>query len=145
MLAQSFMSADELHITEPQRDALQKVLVLLETGKMTHYKPTSGYLRPNNSWYETGLVARFDGHFNLATWGDERDCGSVCCIGGTAEAISGVSFDGWMDRPNSSLHDLFAPHDVCPLEYIAITPSQAARALRSYLTTGNANWAEAAA
>ena len=36
MLAQSFKTALELGIKDEQLDALQKVLVLLETGKLTH-------------------------------------------------------------------------------------------------------------
>lgn len=39
MLAQSFKSADELGITEPQRNALHKTLVLLETGHAKSASP----------------------------------------------------------------------------------------------------------
>lgn len=36
MLAQNFKSADELGITDQQKEALMKTLVLMETGRLIH-------------------------------------------------------------------------------------------------------------
>jgi hypothetical protein len=133
MLAQSFKSAADLEITEPQRDALQKVLVLLETGKLAH----SLF---NDAEPESPT---FSGLFNMTNWYASHRCGTVACIGGTAELISGVKFDNW--ALNDGLYKLFAPTDLGTTTYERATPAQAARALRSYLTTGDAKWDEAAA
>lgn len=134
MLAQNFKSADELKITEPQKEALIKVLVLLETGKLIH---TTDYSYSNDG------KTKFTGHFNMEEWGDwPHNCGTVACIGGTAELIAGKKiFDG--GEASGKLYDLFYPRlvDVWNL----ITTDQAATALRSYLTTGDPKWAEAVA
>ncbi len=130
MLMQNFKSADELGITEPQFDALRKTLVLLETGKLVHefkYSHLSG---------EGG----YTGHFNMGVWRGEAECGTVCCIGGTAELLGGVGLGGNTRLVNPPLHALFMPS---VKNWRDITPAQAATALRSYLTTGSANWGEA--
>lgn len=140
MLAQSFLSADELSITEPQRDALQKVLVLLETGKLVHVPDrTLSFYEAQNIILGSG---EFSGEFSMATFGIRHTCGTAACIAGTAQLIAGVRFVG-TDRPEE-LSELFYA-DGSNLCLSDITPSQAARALRSYLTTGNANWTEAVA
>ncbi|MBR0868901.1 hypothetical protein JQ633_00915 [Bradyrhizobium tropiciagri] len=139
MLAQNFKSADELKISEAQKDALIKTLVLLETGKLIHASPDDEDFFINNSWEEAGLKPRFDGRFNLGTWAATANCGTVACIGGTAEAISGVRFHGWMDRLDG-LRDLFTPQCLSFREWSKVTPTEAATALRSYLTTGDARW-----
>jgi len=139
MLAQSFKSAADLKITEPQLSALQKTLVLLETGKVEHvpsYKITSDMPKDQR---------KFSGLFNMKMWaGADDDCGTVCCIGGTAELIGNIKFGtGFgMGLPTAELSTLFYPpffHE----KWESITPSQAARALRSYLTTGDPMWGEA--
>ncbi len=129
MLAQNFKTATDLGISEAQVAALQKVLVLLETGKLTH-TPADG----NN--YEIYRDAPFTGHFNMAAWRQETDCGTVCCIGGTAEAISGIPFCDDYEE-SEELCDLFHPPRFRDGK---ITTAQAAIALRSYLTTGDSRW-----
>lgn len=141
MLAQSFKSADQLGITEPQKSALMKTLVLLETGKLTH---VTGDLNVKSVHSEL-----YTGHFSIRAWAADTDCGTVRCIGGTAEAVGHVKFDNWShggahfpEHPRHRLYNLFSP----PLPtsaWGAITDAQAAAALRSYLTTGNAKWHEA--
>lgn len=134
MLAQSFKSAADLGITEPQRDALRKTLVLLETGKLRHV--------PLKYWDDLEPMARtFTGHFNMNYWGNHHACGTVACIGGTASIVGNVEF---ADMPRA-LDDLFYPNALNSTAWADITTAQAATALRSYLTTGNANWAEAVA
>jgi hypothetical protein len=136
MLAQSFQSAADLGITEPQLSALIKTLVLLETGKLVHV--------PRWSW-SGDHSNEFTSHFNMAAWGSKTDCGTIHCIGGTAEAVSGDEnlFAGWTDH--GKLSELFAPYSLDFLAWEEVTTAQAATALRSYLTTGDARWDQAVA
>jgi hypothetical protein len=136
MLAQNFKAAADLGITEPQKEALMKTLVLLETGKLTH-SPIG-----EDDIFRAGSH-KFTGHFNMHTWAREHDCGTIACIGGTAELVGGVVF-GYGDT-NKPLHNLFEPRAIDWQLWQFITPLQAAVALRSYLTTGDARWDEAAA
>lgn len=129
MLAQSFKTAEELGLSEEQVDALKKTLVLLETGQLIHKKISNLF-----SFDEQGL--EYTGHFNMQTWNKVTECGTVCCIGGTAELI-GDDVD--FINQTEELYALFYPETPY---YQDITPSQAATALRSYLTTGSANWEE---
>jgi hypothetical protein len=136
MLMQNFKSAADLGITEPQLSALIKTLVLLETGKLVHV-PADDLRRGPKT---------FTGHFNMDSWTWTGDCGTVACIGGTAEMVGGVNFQGFT-RPKA-LTELFYPfdsNDDGEHPFSAITPAQAATALRSYLTTGDAKWSEAVA
>lgn len=131
MLAQNFKSASALGITEPQKEALMKTLVLLETGKLVHEKTDS-------AWFpDTG--EDFTGHFNMRQWNAAvHGCGTVACIGGTAELVGKVSFQDDRSRMDAALTNLFMPEPES--SWNDITPTQAAIALRSYLTTGDARW-----
>jgi hypothetical protein len=137
MLAQSFKSAADLGITEPQRDALCKTLVLLETGKLTH-----SFAFDFDREIDDESKLPFSGNFNMRYWTEPGRCGTIACIGGTATLISGVKF-GY--HSNNRLRDLFQPAFVAMNRWSDITPAQAATALRSYLTTGDAKWHEAIA
>ena len=128
MLAQNFRSADDLGISERQHDALRKTLVLLETGRLTHADP--GRPRADRG--------RFTGHFNMREWNTVGECGTICCIGGTAELVGDVQFDP--ERLPEGLDELFFPNSPHVED---ITPSQAATALRCYLTSGDPRWLEA--
>lgn len=129
MLMQNFKSAADLGLTEPQKEALMKTLVLLETGKLEHAKIDDGIM---------GGSDKFTGHFNMHVWCREHSCGTIACIGGTAELIGGVVFG--YGKQHMQLHNLFEPHDFDWQLWQNITPAQAATALRSYLTTGDARW-----
>jgi hypothetical protein len=134
MLAQNFKPAADLGITEPQKEALMKTLVLLETGKLVH---DTSYLRSINR-KSIGSPNRFNMRLVFA----ESDCGTVGCICGIAESLGG---DGLVAAGgNRGLNDLFMARG-SGLPYEVITPSQAAIALRSYLTIGDAKWHEAVA
>jgi hypothetical protein len=140
MLAQSFLDASALSIPETHRQALMKTLVLLETGKLVHSEmDTHAVMRP--------LATTFTGHFNMVHWRARSDCGSICCIGGTAEMIGQLSFGRLFSDP--ALQELFHANSVMQADKIfrlwMVSPAQAAIALRSYLTTGAANWKEALA
>lgn len=131
MLAQNFKTADDLKISEAQKDALAKTLVLFETGKIAHAKVGNGYF-PEQGEYT--------GHFNMNQWNSLiHGCGTVACIGGTAELIGGVNFDRQAGGFDSPLYRLFMPN-LPEWMWDEITPAHAAIALRSYLTTGEARW-----
>lgn len=128
MLAQSFKSAADLNITEPQLSALQKTLVLLETGKLKHIPSEKLNFDPCRR-----RDRQFDGLFNMDHSFFCGDCGTVACIRGTATLISGIEFPA--SHAPLGLRNLF-------YSWGAGDPdtSQAATALRSYLTTGDARW-----
>ncbi|HDA7126280.1 TPA: hypothetical protein O5T86_001284 [Staphylococcus aureus] len=132
MLMQSFQSAADLGISEAQKEALMKTLVLLETGKLKHV-PIPG---------ETdGLrTFGFSHQFNMSDWGAPSPCGSICCIGGTAELIGGLEeYELFKASENNRGLDVL----FFSASGMSANTSQTARALRSYLTTGDAKWAEA--
>lgn len=124
------MTSEQLGIPEEWRSALAEVLVMLESGELRHIPKSDfdrcqpyGSARPK--W------------FNMSAW----NCGSVCCIGGAAEIVGGFMFKDH----HESLANLFYPdidNEPFLTSYDAITPEQAARALRNYLETGAARWAE---
>ena len=126
MLAQNFKTAADLGITEQQKDALIKTLVLMETNKMSHVPHTELRCPPN-------IDLEFNGFFNMAYSYAIADCGTVGCIRGTAEMISGVEFPV-LDLPDG-LGDLFYSWGGGDPG-----PAEAAIALRSYLTTGDPRW-----
>jgi hypothetical protein len=134
MLAQNFKAAANLGLTETQKAALMKVLVLLETGKLVHMRdPSHEYI---------GGPFMFSGHFNMDSWSVRHECGTIACIGGTAELVGNLQEDE-LDAAASRyqpLHELFYPFLAQMRDWSAITPAQAAIALRTYLTTGNARW-----
>lgn len=141
MLAQNFKTAEELGIEQKHLDALVKVLGLLERGELKH-----------TNWEEartgTGQL-KFTGHFNMNAWAANAECGTIACIGGTAELIGGFCFE--VDLLNTAsgraktekLYSLFYPsREGGDYFYEDITTEQAATALRNYLTTGQPKWSE---
>lgn len=138
MLAQNFKSAADLRLTEEQRDALIKVLALLETDKLRLTKKSQILLYGMRSDDE---IAEFSGSFNMDCWCGFTSCGTVACIGGTAELIAGRTIfnNGSMDDSNLMLNSLFYPQNLGK-RYRDITVEEASAALRSYLTTGDPNW-----
>jgi hypothetical protein len=149
MLAQNLKTSIELKITDAQRSALIKTLVLLETGKL-EYTPVELQNEEGRYYHRPYALSysepSFDGGFNMGVWSVVyEDCGTVACIGGTAELIGNVTFENYLVESNDELRELFYPFDslrTSPVEYENITPAQAAHALRNYLTNGKANWGE---
>ena len=132
MLMQNFESAADLDLTEPQRDALIKTLGFMECGKIKHVS------LDEVAFSDDSQEAVFSGLFNLSAWIDsDYRCGTVGCIGGTAELISGVSFEGWENKWR--LQQLFSPSTLID-HFDSVTVEQAARALRGFLTSGTADW-----
>ncbi len=128
MLAQNFKPAADLGITDLEQSALIKVLGMLERGELVNM----------------GEFARGPNGFNMSTPG--HGCGTPACIGGWAaflmdeDQVKYVERYGWSHRSdNPALHDLFWNEGAVELDKGATT-SQAATALRSYLTTGDARW-----
>lgn len=130
MLAQSFMSAADLGLFEVERDALIKTLHAMDRGELKH--------DPNPDILDIeGTI--FTGTFNMFWWNKQSICGTVCCIGGTANLLGHLGIDhGWPE----GMDCLFRPFDGEHSYLIGITVPQAANALRNYLVTGNPQWAE---
>lgn len=117
--ATEFLSAEALQITEPQRDALIEVLARMEDGRI---RPERFYM---NLWNAGG-----------------EGCGTVHCIGGWAEMIAGEElFQSTKDVRSQELADLFYPNIFRAAE--CTDPRRGALALRSFLTTREAQWAAA--
>lgn len=126
MLAQNFKTAADLGISEAEADALIKVLGMLERGELKHH-PSSQPDTPNG--------------FNMGHWGVQTDCGSIGCIKGWAQFVSDRVFT--LVRYGSPVWGLFTvDHIHHRRRWAEITTSEAACALRNYLTLGEARWAE---
>lgn len=134
MLAQNFLTAADLGLRDIEHAALVRVLGMLERGELRHH--------PWSPPWQNPLSPRsFCGLFNMSHWAENTECGTVACIGGTAELIGGFTFSSIFD--NHALDTLFYPPR--SLRYEIITPAQAAAALRNYLTHGAADWPSAVA
>ena len=126
MLAQNFLDPDVLGISPTAQAALTKVLGMLERGELHHCRRGDD-IRPNG--------------FNLANHRVELACGTVACIAGWADIAARPRRLNLLRQAakRAALADLFAPEN---LSWHAVTPEQAACALRNYLTLGEARWAE---
>lgn len=71
----------------------------------------------------------------MSIWRNHHSCGSVCCIGGSAEALVGANYPE--SKIPGELKELFFG---VPGVYRDTTPKQAAVALRGYLETGITDW-----
>ncbi len=129
------LSAEKLGILGKERDALIETLALLETNKMQHV-PEDWVAEANlGAWVPNFEDMIFSGHFNMSCWTNGHKCGTVACIGGTAELLGKFRFT---TESSDVLHHLF--HPGCEMEWEEITPAMAAKALRSFLETGLADW-----
>ena len=126
MLAQNFLDPDVLGISPIAQAALIKVLGMLERGELHHCRRGDD-IRPNG--------------FNLANHRVELACGTVACIAGWADIAARPRRLNLLRQAakRAALADLFAPEN---LSWHAVTPEQAACALRNYLTLGEARWTE---
>lgn len=130
MLAQNFKTAEELGLGEAELAAHITVLGMLERGELKHI-PEPSYRKRQNG-------------FNMSFDGLETPCGTVACIGGWVAVILGDKAT-WgyvagpaIDTPRRRLYWPLGGDDVMK----TITTSQAAMALRNYLTTGEPRWEE---
>jgi hypothetical protein len=128
------LSAAALGITRKTRDALVKTLAAFEGGKMRHVH------RDDVTYSVTRARDRkFSYDFNMSEWSVPHTCGTVACIGGTAELLGELGPDGLDEDQTEMLYELCYPHGA-GISWDKITPAQATRALCSYLTTGNPDW-----
>lgn len=141
MLAQNFKTAADLGLQEIEIVALIKVLGMLERDEIRHTPvdhDQSDYMRRPRKV----LTA-----FNMEAVFSRTGCGTAGCIAGSADFFFGTKFSSnnaiRRDIPDA-LNSVFCPWDV-QKPWGQITADEAARALRSYLTTGAANWDEALA
>lgn len=125
MLAQNFKTAADLDISKAEVDALIKVLGMLERGELEHH-PSNQPDTPNG--------------FNMGHWGAQTDCGSIGCIKGWAQ-FSGLHVFWFVER-YSPVEGLFQVDNIHLRPWTEITASEAACALRNFLTLGEARWAE---
>lgn len=131
MLAKTYLTAKELNISEGHRDALFKVLDILE-GDSIHYTVD---VLPVDKLKD--LPTGYEHYFNMAFWKEPHDCGTVACIGGMAEIVSGLDFKFTHDH---NIMYLFYPN--VGYKYNKITPKEGAQALKNYLETGFPRWKE---
>jgi len=125
MLTRSDLDAATLGILEDVRSALITLRGRLERGEIVHDNTE----RPRELVdYDAPLCA-----INMAVW----HCGSVGCIGGWIEAMTGLSEPKMLTTPQ--LNDLCYPRGLCCF-WSDITPEQIAHAINNYLTTGNPDW-----
>lgn len=143
MLAQNFMTAEELHLSNDEHLALIGVLGHLERGDLKHI-PEFRLIDPNVFRRRS---PKFTGHFNMGHIATPAACGTVACIMGTARLLYGhhlfPEFAGALDTNNSAYRDvlgsLFYP-EIPDVLYDRITTEEAATQLRSFLTTGHHGW-----
>lgn len=124
MLAQNFMTAETLNISEQFHSALITLLGMMERGEIP------------------------DKAFTMAWWRrDIRDisearapeCGTACCIGGWAEYLARVEHGAFYGEAANSAESLCYPQRWVMLE---ASSAHGALAIRNYLTTGDAKWPE---
>jgi hypothetical protein len=129
-LSNNFKSARQLKLTTKQYEALVKTLELIESGGMKFYK------KFGEGKFGEGPLPE-EHVFNMSCWGHIgafHTCGSVCCIGGTAEVLVNERvFEGGHSNPGE-LRELFYKWIGDP------TPEQAGKVLRHYLETGVTDW-----
>jgi hypothetical protein len=132
-----FLDAQTLGLTEDQRCGLVKTLAWLEAGKLDHENEAK--------------IEKFDmGHWRLPTYtrtaAGFTECGTVCCIGGTAEVLMGMPKFKMSWGAPQELNSLFYPgqtgdgRDNPKHSGWQASTAQAAVALRGYLETGKTNW-----
>jgi hypothetical protein len=131
MLAQNFKTPADLEIREVEFKALVTTLGMLERGEL---KMASEYARDG----ESADPSQSDpGLFHMAAWCTNAGCGTVMCIGGTAECIMKQAFKDIPDGLDDLFHMYKTPHG-----FRDVTVEKAAAATRNYLTYGDARWNE---
>lgn len=150
MLAQNFKTPTDLGISDVEFEALVKVLGMLERQEVD-FAPVDDNLS-NKVGDQCGWLS-WEGHkhrvpiaFNMNWVLGESECGTTACMMGWAKYLSG-DFTLFSAPVPDAVKELFIYHTPTPSTDAkwSATPSQAAIALRSFLTTGRANWAEALA
>ncbi len=123
-----FKTAAELGLSEAQRCGLVKTLAFMEAGKLMHV---------NRSHRDVASISPLM-PFNMTMWRRSYKCGTVCCIGGTAEFLGRVSYG--QNLIPYQLRMLFGLVDHAFESMNDVTERQAGVALRHYLETGITDW-----
>ncbi len=131
MLAQSFKTPEDLGLRDIEFNSLVTVLGMLEREELEFFD------HDKRVFHELTKCVPTPKFFSMAYWSALTSCGSVCCIGGTAEVIGRFKFS---DETPELFRLLYGPFGALSHE---ITPAQAAVALRNYLTYGEPRWGEA--
>jgi hypothetical protein len=122
-----FKSAKYLGLSRKQRWALIETLKAMESGQVQHVNL--------NAEDKIRKIKKY--LFNMEDWKGSYDCGTVACIGGTAELIAKAPIFENGELPIvGDLRELFYSGGVDN----DVTPKQAAKALRGYLKTGKTDW-----
>lgn len=132
-------TALELNISEAQHSALLLALAHMESGKMkdTRFEELGAI---NGRSIETlAHTSKVPTNFNMTVWAatPETFCGTVCCIGGTAELLAKTA--NLFDLIPPPLEFLFYP-ELDDEVYFKITLEEATANLRLYLETGTHPW-----
>ena len=126
-------TAQELNITQIERDTLVKLMKMLRSGKIDYCK------------YDWALDLKPPGlHIDMGVWHHAYACGTVGCIGGLCYVLSkGKAFSNYgMKRPDffsnlRGLSELFYPVHMSTIR----DPIVIADAIESFLNTGSTTWA----
>lgn len=128
-----FKSPEELGLSLKERDALIKTLLLMEAGKVIHVK---------GDFTTNGKLQEGEYGFRMSNWRDQYECGTVACIGGTAELLGGMPRTSLGVKAMNMHH--FGKSELYNLFYrwggSNPSPKEAAKVLRGYLTTGRTRW-----
>lgn len=135
-----FKSAGYLGLTQKEWEALIITLMKLEAGQLDYVSRDA--LRSSRETPDTKHP------FNMSIWNLPHTCGTVCCIGGSAEVLGGLSEGSLKNKASRLGTSTFGMKDALwrlfyhyPGEQT--TPQEAGRALRGYLTTGQTDWGAA--
>lgn len=107
-------------------------------------------LREISDWLKAGAPERGGVvEFNMAEWSGESEsgCGSICCIGGTAQAwYSKSDGRGWISSSHflglteEQAEELFFASNSVGNQLHTITPAWAARCIDHLIATGVVDW-----
>ena len=133
------LTATELGIHPEHREALIRVRDGLCSGEFIHIDIETIPRLSQQKVY--GKL------FNMRNWNSVSSCGTVCCIGGWVEQLTGLKFDGESTNQKADniteLHNLFFPYEIgSGSAWKKITPKQAAAAITNYLEEGKPYWKE---
>lgn len=128
--------AKKLHVHERRGVTFQEYGALLATREM---------LLNGTLVFSTGCLVRKGVHaFNMKTQGEQQECGSVGCIGGTMAMVMGknptqyVGIGGQIGTASRPFHDLFYPSSAGDWSWI--TPKVAVKGIDNWLRIGKPCW-----
>ena len=114
------------NITDKHITALLKVKEHLLNGSIAYTHMFEAFNRRWDWRVEEPLLL-----FNMSTWVREFGCGTVCCIGGLCEELTGEILFPRGRSLDARMHELFYPGEETGIqfEWDAIQPAQAAQAI----------------